>query len=123
MFGSVSQWLISALGGIRVAPDAFGADRLLIAPRTVSPLASVNATYNSVRGAVTVQWQCNWNTNECVCAVRTPPNVLAVVQPPPNAAAVRCSAGCSGWEQRLQAAAGDAVEFVGNGMLELYWKS
>lgn len=56
MFSSYAQWLMQALGGIRVADDARGADRIVVAPY-FSPLTDrVTCSYRTPAGEVSVMW-------------------------------------------------------------------
>ncbi|MGN6641449.1 MAG: alpha-L-rhamnosidase-related protein, partial [Verrucomicrobiota bacterium] len=57
MFGSVSQWMMQWLGGIQLAPDAIGFDRIVIRPQTVADLSWVKSSYNSVRGPIVSNWR------------------------------------------------------------------
>ncbi len=57
MFGSVSEWLVAGLGGIRPADDAVGFDRIEIRPQVVPGLDHVRAAYRSVRGDVLCEWR------------------------------------------------------------------
>lgn len=57
MFSSYAQWLFQALGGIRVADDAVGANRLVVAPY-FSPLTEgVTCSYVTPHGEVLVRWR------------------------------------------------------------------
>jgi len=57
MFGSVSEWFYKVLAGIQPAREAVGFDRILIKPQPVGDLQWVKASYDSVRGHVTSDWQ------------------------------------------------------------------
>lgn len=57
MFGSVSEWLYKAVGGIAPAPDAVGFNRILIRPQPVGDLTWAKASYDSIRGPVTSEWR------------------------------------------------------------------
>ncbi|NIA31844.1 MAG: family 78 glycoside hydrolase catalytic domain, partial [Actinobacteria bacterium] len=57
MFGSVVQWFVNAIAGIRPAADAVGFDRIIIEPEIVGDLTWVKAWYNSVRGKITSDWR------------------------------------------------------------------
>ena len=56
MFGSVVQWFVNAVAGIRPAADAVGFDRIIIRPELVGNLTWARASYNSVRGKITSEW-------------------------------------------------------------------
>jgi alpha-L-rhamnosidase len=57
MFGSVSEWLISGLAGLRPAPDAVGFDRILVRPSIVEGVDRARAEHRSVRGAMLSEWK------------------------------------------------------------------
>ena len=57
MFGSVSEWFYKVIGGINLAPDAVGCDKLVIAPHPVRDLEWAKASYDSVRGPVSSDWR------------------------------------------------------------------
>jgi alpha-L-rhamnosidase len=57
MFGSVSEWFYKALGGIAPHPAAKGFDKILIMPQIVGDLEWVKASYESVRGLITCEWE------------------------------------------------------------------
>jgi alpha-L-rhamnosidase len=57
MFGSVSQWMMQQLGGIRPDADAVGYDRIVIQPQTPEGLDWVKSSYQSVRGKIVSNWK------------------------------------------------------------------
>jgi len=57
MFGSVSQWLYSWLGGIQPGENAAGFDRIIIRPETAGSIGWVNCSYNSVKGKIVSNWK------------------------------------------------------------------
>lgn len=56
MFGSVSQWMMSWLGGIQPDAGAAGFDRIVICPKTPVGLDWVKSSYRSVRGKIVSNW-------------------------------------------------------------------
>ena len=56
MFGSVSQWMLQRLGGIRPAGDAYGFDKVIVEPMTPTGLDWVKSSYQSVRGKIVSNW-------------------------------------------------------------------
>jgi alpha-L-rhamnosidase len=56
MFGSVGAWLYKALGGIALADDAAGFEKILFRPRMVRDLAYAAASTRTVRGDVACAW-------------------------------------------------------------------
>ncbi len=57
MFGSVSQWFYSWLGGIQPGEKATGFDRIIIRPQTSGSITWVNSSYNSVKGKIVSNWK------------------------------------------------------------------
>jgi alpha-L-rhamnosidase len=56
MFGSVGSWLYKALGGIALAEEATGFEKILIHPEMVRDLAYAAASTRTVRGDVACAW-------------------------------------------------------------------
>jgi len=56
MFGSVSQWMMNWLGGIRPAESAIGFNKIQIQPRTVTGLDWVKSNYQSISGKIVSNW-------------------------------------------------------------------
>jgi len=52
MFGSISAWFFRWLGGIQLAADAVGFDRIVIRPQPVPDLKWVKCSHRSVRGMI-----------------------------------------------------------------------
>jgi alpha-L-rhamnosidase len=77
MFGSVSQWFYSWLGGIQPDKNAAGFDRFIIRPETSGPLTWVKCSYNSVRGKIVSDW--SKNESGLVMQIEVPVNTSAVV--------------------------------------------
>ena len=57
MFGSISNWFFRWLGGIQIADDAVGFDRLVIRPQVTDGLEWVKTTHQSIRGRIESNWQ------------------------------------------------------------------
>jgi len=70
MYGSVSQWFLQSLAGIRPGPDAVAFDTIFIAPRPlldqISTSSWLKASYNSVRGPIYVTWNLIPNNSSMV---------------------------------------------------------
>jgi alpha-L-rhamnosidase len=77
MFGSISQWFFSWLGGIQPDPEAAGFDRLVIRPQLVEGLDWVRCSYRSVRGQVVSNWSRTRGAVEWQITI--PPNATATV--------------------------------------------
>lgn len=56
MFGSISGWFHRWLGGIQVADDAVGADRIIIRPQVVDGLSFVKCSHRTIRGVIVSNW-------------------------------------------------------------------
>ena len=57
MYGSYDAFLYKFLGGIDVSEDAFGADKLTVAPVFADGIDFVETSYKTVRGMLEVKWQ------------------------------------------------------------------
>lgn len=77
MFGSISAWFYRWLGGIQIAPDAVGADRLIIRPQIPAGLEWVKTSHDTVRGKVASNWQRQGNT--ITFEITLPPDTTAQV--------------------------------------------
>lgn len=62
MFGSYDAFFYKFLGGIDVCENAFGADRISIAPVFAKSVDRVKVTYRTVRGLVVSAWERKGNT-------------------------------------------------------------
>jgi alpha-L-rhamnosidase len=83
MFGSVSQWMMQWLGGIRPHVDAVGYDRIVIQPQTPPGLDWVKSSYRSVRGLIVSDWKRDGEKTRF--EVTIPPNTSAQVLLPNGA--------------------------------------
>lgn len=80
MFGSISAWFFRHLGGIQIADDAVGADRLLISPKPVADLAWVKCSHHTIRGMVVSDWKKNGKESEFIIVI--PVDTTAVIELP-----------------------------------------
>ncbi|HKK17972.1 MAG TPA: family 78 glycoside hydrolase catalytic domain [Opitutales bacterium] len=80
MFGSISAWFFRWLGGIQVAGDAVGFDRIHIRPQVVPELEWVKSSHESIRGSIVSNWSANSAGSEHEIVI--PPNTIAVVELP-----------------------------------------
>jgi len=90
MFGSVSEWFYKVLAGINPAPDAIGFDKIIIRPQPVGDLKWVKASYNSIRGKITSEWNRAGESFELKVSI--PANTRALVYVPasdPNRVKIR----------------------------------
>ncbi len=80
MFGSVSEWFFSGLGGIRADENAGGFDRFRIEPFVTTNLEWVNVDYSSVRGTISCHWRIK--DDQLQLNIEIPVNTQAIVQIP-----------------------------------------
>lgn len=57
MFSSCAQWLMQALGGIRVADDAVACDKIVVSPYWKGRATKACCAYDTPHGAVRVFWE------------------------------------------------------------------
>lgn len=82
MFGSISAWFIRHPGGIQIAGDAVGADRLVIHPQTGHGLTWVKSSHRSVRGLIQSNWKITATGGEFEIVI--PPDTTAEIELPPG---------------------------------------
>ena len=80
MFGSISAWFIRHLGGIQIAEDAVGADRIIIRPQTGHGLIWVKSSHRSIRGTIESNW--NISNHGTHFHILIPPDTTAIIQLP-----------------------------------------
>jgi alpha-L-rhamnosidase len=80
MFGSISAWFFRHLGGIQIAEDAVGADRIIIRPQTGHGLTWVKSSHRTVRGLVESNWKVTDSGTEFDIVI--PPDTTAIIQLP-----------------------------------------
>lgn len=95
MFGSVAAWMVKHLVGIRVADDAIGADKLIIAPVKSATVTEAKGEYKSIKGPVRVSWKMNGAKRHL--EVELPKGVTARVQPQPDGDWVEVGEGKHVW--------------------------
>lgn len=76
MFSGVASWMTSHIGGIQVAHDAIGSDRLIFAPKppVTSGLRYARTILDTARGRASCEWQCQMDGTvavDIVCPVHT----------------------------------------------------
>ena len=64
MFSAYDGWFYEYLGGIKLAEDSCGADKLIIAPIAVNSLSYVKSSIDTVRGKVVSDWKKTSNGTE-----------------------------------------------------------
>lgn len=77
MFGSISAWFYRHLGGIQIAEDAVGADRLIIHPQPTAGLTWVKSSHQTVRGRVVSNW--NRTGQGFAFEITIPPDASATI--------------------------------------------
>jgi alpha-L-rhamnosidase len=80
MFGSVSAWFFRWLGGIQVAEDAVGFDRIHIRPQVVGDLKWVESSHQSIRGEIVSNW--SKDAEGTHHEITIPPNTIAIIELP-----------------------------------------
>lgn len=80
MFGSISGWFHRWLGGIQVAEDAVGADRIEIRPQLVDGLTYVKCSHSTIRGSVISNWTKEEGKTEFEITI--PPDTVATTTLP-----------------------------------------
>jgi alpha-L-rhamnosidase len=80
MFGSISAWFFRHLGGIRIAENAVGADRIVIHPQTGHGLTWVKSSHRTVRGLIESNWKITDNGSEFEIVI--PPDTTAEIELP-----------------------------------------
>ncbi len=76
-FGSVYQWMIENLGGIR--NSSAGYKDIVIAPNFDSRLTSMETTYDSIRGPIEARWERERRSGRVRFRVTIPANTTATV--------------------------------------------
>jgi alpha-L-rhamnosidase len=85
-FGSVGEWLFTAVGGIDT--DGPGFDKIIIRPRPGPGITEAKTSYESIHGPITTAW--NVSGGEFHLDLTIPANTTATVYiPNPDAKAVR----------------------------------
>lgn len=77
MLGSVEQWLMRYVLGIRVADDAVGGDRIVIDPHPVCGLKSASGWLETAKGRIVVSWTV---VDGKLQVVKTVPTGIALVE-------------------------------------------
>ncbi len=95
MFGSVDSWVVKHLLGIRVADDAIGANKLIIAPCKSPTVTEAKGEYQSIKGLVRVSWKMEGAKRHL--EVEIPKGVKARIQPQPDGDWVEVEAGKHNW--------------------------
>jgi alpha-L-rhamnosidase len=82
MFGSISAWFFRHLGGIQIADDAVGADRIVIRPQITGGLTWVKSSHDSIRGRIESNWKITDKSGEFDIVI--PPDTTAEIELPPG---------------------------------------
>jgi len=90
MLGQIQEWFYHDLAGIQSGGNGF--KQILIAPQPVGDITWVKASYRSIRGDITSNWQ--RDGGKFTLNIVIPPNTTATVcVPAKTAAAVKAPAG------------------------------
>ena len=96
MLGHIEEWFYAGLAGIRPDPAVPGLRRLRIAPQVVGDLTSVDASWDTFRGTVSVRWRIEagvWKGE-----VELPPGITAEVWLPKAERPVEIGSGSHQWQ-------------------------
>jgi alpha-L-rhamnosidase len=80
MLGHLMEWFYSDLAGIQEQPSSIAGKEILIYPKLVGDITSVNASYDSPYGLVVSQWKKDASRIELT--VKVPVNTTAIVYVP-----------------------------------------
>ncbi len=84
MLGHIMEWFYKYLAGIETDPTGPGFKKILIRPTLVGDLAWVQASYDSIRGEITSEW--NRTDTDLTLRIRIPANTTATVFLPTSTA-------------------------------------
>ena len=115
--GNLEAWLYQALGGINYDPERPGFKHVILRPRPVGDLTSVDATHRSLYGPIESRWKIEGGA--FLWDVTIPPNTTATVHVPADDPATVTEGGKLAGEAEgvrpLRVEAGSAVYSVGSG--------
>ncbi|PTY07506.1 alpha-L-rhamnosidase [Opitutaceae bacterium EW11] len=80
MLGQIMEWLYGDLAGLAPDPEEPGFGRVIVRPNPVGDVTWAEASYESVRGPISVRWQ--KTSTGLRLTVKIPPNATASVQWP-----------------------------------------
>jgi hypothetical protein len=80
MLGHIERWFYAGLAGIRPDPDSSGLTHINIQPEPVGDIQWVNASWETIRGPVTVDWR--MDGSQFHLSVAIPPGMTATVHLP-----------------------------------------
>lgn len=83
--GHIQEWFHADLLGIKCDPQAVAFKRIVIRPQVVGDLRWARGAYDSIRGTITVEWQCDGG--QLTLKVTIPANTSATVYVPTKDAA------------------------------------
>lgn len=95
MFGSVTEWFYSAIGGIKIDPANAGMKHFVIQPQAVNGLSFCKSSYNSPFGKIRSEWNRSENGNLEVL-IEIPENSSATFVLPPGKIKVKYDSSGSG---------------------------
>jgi alpha-L-rhamnosidase len=94
MFSGVVSWMLSHIGGISIAKDAIGADRLIMAPRPPdsSDLTYAHMSLETARGHAICRWKCVANGTMDL-SIHCPANTRCLVKLPDGSSPIEVGGG------------------------------
>ena len=78
--GCISAWMMKSLAGINIAPDAVAFEKIVIKPAFIKELNYVKASHQSIRGAISSQWERKGSVIKLRVVI--PANTIATVELP-----------------------------------------
>ncbi len=110
MFSGISSWLISHIGGIRVAKDAIGSDRLIFAvnPPVKSGLHFAKIALETARGKASCEWKCQTNGKMNI-NIRCPVNTRGVILLPHRSERIHIRGGHYRFQVSTELCEGETV--------------
>jgi alpha-L-rhamnosidase len=79
-FGAVSEWFFKYLAGLTPDPEQPGFAHFMVQPRPVGDLTWVRASYHSIRGPISIDWERSHGSFRLKLTI--PPNSTATVRVP-----------------------------------------
>lgn len=97
MFGSVSEWYHKWLGGIQPDPENPGQSHVLLKPRPVRGISSVNSARNLDHGKLFTSWR--WIDEKVRLTVTVPADVQVLWIPAPDCGSIQVVQAPTGWDE------------------------
>lgn len=99
MLGQITEWFYRTLVGIDIDPDQPGFKNILIHPQPVGDLTWAAATYESIRGPISVRW--DRHGTRFILKLTIPANTTATIHMPGQAQPIQIESGSYTFESKL----------------------